>query len=271
MLDPSAALEVMSASAEDAEGTLAFVVRDHINSATVMSFFHSNLRGHSLNRVMVQGSVLPTQRNECIQRMRGDFLIFIDDDMAWQPNAIADLIDSYQEMKKNDPFPGQPFMLGGLCFRRTPPYQPTLYVRESPTEGAYNFLEQWTDGIVEVDATGCAFLLIPVDVIEKVMDTPIPPFEERMKLNRPPEIFRWTGHIGEDIRFCQDAKAAGCRIYVDTRIEVGHIAEIEIGKEQFYTEMAKRSPRTYAERLIVNRRMGLPTIRPSEARDRVGW
>lgn len=268
MINPSASLEVMSARAEDAEGTIAFVVRDHLNAATVMAFFHSDLRDHQLNRVMVQGSVLPTQRNECIQRMGGDFLLFIDDDMVWQPTAIADLIDSYQELKKSNPEP--PFMLGGLCFRRTPPYQPTLYVRESPTAGAYNFLEEWPDGIVEVDATGCAFLLLPVDVIEKVMGTEMPSFEVRAGLKRPPEIFTWTGHMGEDIRFSQDVKAAGCQIFVDTRIEIGHISEVEIRKDHFYTELANRSPRVYAERLIANRGMGLHTVTPSEARSRIG-
>jgi hypothetical protein len=202
--------------------------------------------------------------------MRGKYLIFVDDDMVWQPDAIGRLVASYHELLTDDPFLA-PFMLGGLCFRRSQPYQPTLYMRESPTDGPYNFLEDWSDGYVEVDATGCAFLLIPVEVFEAIAGTAMPSFEQREKLGGLPSFFRWERKYGEDIQFCQDAKAAGVRIFVDTRIEVGHIAEVEIKHEHFLRELATRSPVKYAERLMVNKRMGLPTISPQKARERLGW
>jgi hypothetical protein len=272
MSTPLAALEVLSARAdEEPEGTIAFVVRDHVNTHTMMSLLHTDWRflgGKKLDQVVIKGSVLTMQRNEAVQRMRGRFLLFIDDDMVWRPDAIGRLIAGYEELRVEGPMP---FMLGALCFRRQAPYQPTLYVRESPTAGAYNYLERWDEGYVEVDATGCAFLLIPVEVFEVIAGTPMPPYEERTKMPGLPSFFRWATHYGEDLQFCQDAKAAGVKVFVDTRIEVGHMAEVEVRRDQFLQAMATRPAREYADRLIVNKRMGLETLAPTDAKVALGW
>lgn len=272
MNTPLATLEVLSARAEEEPwGTIALPVRDHVNAATMMSLLHTDwsfLGAGKLDRMVIQGSILTLQRNEAVQRMRGKYLIFIDDDMVFPADAMGRLIASYEELLEADL---GPFMVGGLCFRRTPPYQPTLYMREQPTEGAYNFLEEWEDGFVEVDATGCAFLLIPVNVFEAIAGTPMPTYEMRQRMGGLPSFFRWGKNYGEDLQFCQDAKAAGVRIFVDTRLEIGHVGEITIGREDFKRQLATRSMRDYADRMIVNKRMGLPTVAPSKARKELGW
>lgn len=267
MTAPLAPLTQYSARAENAEGTMAFVVRDSIKVPTFMSYAHMDIEGRSLKRLIMQGSMLTMQRNACIQQMEGEYLLFIDDDMVFDPGAVKRIIEIYEELKPQFPV----FMVGGLCFRRQSPYQPTLYVREEPDRGAYNFIERWDDDVVEVDATGCAFLLIPKNVFETIAETKMPPYEARMAANTLPEFFRWDRSLSEDLQFCQDAKAKGVRIFVDTRIEIGHIAEVEIRKEQYLVELAKRTPRGYADRLVVNRRMGLPTVSPREAKEALGW
>lgn len=268
MSTPLATLEHFSASADvDVEGTAAFVTRDHINGATFMSYAHTNWHGRQVDRHVVQGNIITLQRNECIQHMRGKWLLFIDDDMVWRPDDINRLLLSYDELKAQIE---EPVMLGGLCFRRQPPFQPTLYMREKPTSGPYMALEDWEDGHVEVDATGCAFLLIPVEVFEAIAGTPMPSYEERQKKGGVPSFFRWDKNYGEDLTFCMDAKKAGVRIFVDTRIEIGHIAELEITKRNFLMEMEHRTGRDYAEKVMINKRMGLPTMSPKEARDRLG-
>ena len=273
MSTPLATLEVLSARAEgEPEGTIAIPVRDHVSAQTMMSLLHNDwsfLGDKQLDRVVLQGSILTMQRNEAVQKMRGDYLIFIDDDMVWHPKDIGRLVASYYELLDNVEL--EAFMIGGLCFRRTPPYQPTLYMREKPTSGAYNFLEEWDEGLVEVDATGCAFLLIPANVFEAIAGTPMPPFADRERLGGLPSFFRWDKNFGEDLQFCQDAKAAGVRIFVDTRIEIGHVGQIEVRHEHFLQQLATRTPVMYAQRLIENKRMGLPTVSPEKARDRLGW
>lgn len=217
--------------------------------------------GKTVERHIIQGGILTLQRNEAVQRMEGDWLLFIDDDMVWQPDAVRRLVEVRDELDLD--------MVGALCFRRSEPYQPTLYMREQPTSGAYNFLERWDDGVVEVDATGMAFVLIHKRVFEKIAGSKMPSAEVRKRLG-PSQFFKWEGVLGEDLRFCQDAKAAGCRIYVDTRIQIGHMSEVEIGQRQFLMEMALRKPDLLAARQKANDAMQLPTLLPSESREILG-
>lgn len=241
-------------------GTIAIPVRDHVNAATTTSLVMTDYSwlkpGQTVHRILMQGNVLTLQRNECIQRMKGDWILFIDDDMVWDPQAVASLIQTRDEHDLD--------MLGALCFRRSAPHQPTLFMREGPTFGTYNYLERWDDDIIEVDATGMAFIVIHKRVFERIAGTEMPPYDVRAG-HKPPNFFRWEGALGEDLRFCQDARESGSRIWVDTRLEIGHVGEHVIGRRQFLTEMALRSMRELGERRSVNDSMGLPTLQPSDA------
>ena len=211
-------------------GTIALPVRDHLSTYTASSMMMSDLsrswipEGKSVFRTLIQGGILTLQRNQAVQRMEGDWIIFIDDDMVWQPDAIKQLVAAREEHDLD--------MLGALCFRRHPPFQPTLYMREGPTSGGYNFLERWDSDIMEVDATGMAFIIIHKRVFERIVGEAMPPLEVREKIG-PPNFYRWDGVLGEDLRFCQDAKASGSKIFVDTRIEVGHVSEEIISHHDF--------------------------------------
>ena len=243
-------------------GTICFPVRDHLAAATVTALIGTDLRswlpeGASISHQIIQGNNLVLSRNEAVQRMQGDWLVFIDDDMVWQPDAVKNLVTAALEEDLD--------ILGGLCFRRSAPFQPTLYMREGPTSGAYNFLEQWDTDIIEVDATGMAFIYIAKRAFEKIAGSEMPPLEVRERMG-PPNFFRWEGQLGEDLRFCQDAKTAGLRIFVDTRIEVGHVSEIIVGHREFLTELSYRSNDLYEARRKVNDEMGFPTISPEQAR-----
>jgi len=268
---PGAQMEYYTGHHEgsDVIGTIAFPVRDHMNAATVTSIVMSDFRwlpkGKTVDHHIIQGSILTAQRNMAIQRMRGDWLLYVDDDMVWRPDAIGRLVEA-READDLD-------ILSGLCFRRHHPYQPTLYMREAPNEGSYFPLEKWgEDEIVEVDATGCAFMLIHKRVFEMIAGGPMPPYEHRIREGGPPpNYFRWEGLMGEDIRFCQEAKAAGARIWVHTGIPIGHIAEVEINQEVFLEQIAKRPQRAYEEHKKINDEMGFQTMTSQEARERLGW
>jgi hypothetical protein len=243
-------------------GTIAIPVRDQLSTATTSSLLATDLskqwipEGKTVRRDLIQGGILTLQRNAAVQRMEGDWLLFIDDDMAWQPDAVRRLVEVREEYDLD--------MVGGLCFRRSPPFQPTLYMREQPDSGSYNFLEKWDSDVIEVDATGCAFLLIHKRVFERIIGMDMPPVAERLRVG-PPPIFRWDGILGEDLRFCQDAKTAGCKVFVDTRIEIGHVSEVVIGRRQFLMEMAFRDKEMLDERRRINDLMGFYTMERSEA------
>jgi GT2 family glycosyltransferase len=246
-------------------GTIAIPVRDSLKTATVMSLLHSDFsfaveRG-GVHRIFVQGSILTTQRNELIQRMRGNWILFIDDDMTFPPDAIQKLVQTRDEHDLD--------VVSGLCFRRSYPFQPTLYFREQPTSGLYQSLEYWEEGeVIEVDATGMAFCLVTKRAIERIAG-PFPPLEERLAGGPPPTFFTWTGIKGEDIQFCEDLKATGSKIFVDTAVQIGHIAEVEITARNFWQAIAEREKEAEQRLRRNNRRFGIKVMTAREARKRL--
>jgi hypothetical protein len=249
-------------------GTIAMCTRDKISAGTVISWITSDRHSwlgpdENIGQFIIQGHVLTLQRNECIRNMAGDWILFIDDDMTWQPNAIRRLVETQREHDLD--------MVGALCFQRGEPYQPTLYMREQATSGNYVFLEDWErDSVVEVDATGMAFVLITKRLLERIAGE-FPSLEARTsKGSRPPSYFRWDEKgFGEDMTFCQDVMKAGGRIFVDTSIKTGHIGEHTITEETFLRELSDRPAEATEMRREVNDRMGLPTVTAAQASARL--
>ncbi|NCC53832.1 MAG: hypothetical protein EOM20_21870 [Spartobacteria bacterium] len=87
--------------------------------------------------------------------------------------------------------------------------------------GKYEFIsdeEMYSGDLVEIDATGTGCILINMDVCD-VLDPPW--FKFTTVRDRP---------VGEDIYFCSKVREAGLKIAVDTSIEVGHLATVEINR-----------------------------------------
>lgn len=245
-------------------GTIGMCVRDHVAAQTFMSALTNDWRflaGDSCKWLTVQGSMLVLQRNECLKQMEGEWILFIDDDMVWNPQAIGQLVKSWEEVQEQF---DEPVIMGGLCHRREAPYDATMYMRDDAKTGKYRFMETWDSDIVEVDATGLAFVLIPVKALEAIMDTPWPNFETRQLYQSPP-IFQWTQHLGEDLRFMQDAKAAGCRIFVDTRVRIGHVTEVVVDRSSFLQHIKERSQDDEDMVREINEKHGLPTLSSEDA------
>lgn len=248
-------------------GTIGMCTRDRISAHTAISWLMTDKRflkpGENVVNLIMQGHVLTMQRNEVVQRMKGDWVLFVDDDMVWQPGDVATLVETQQKFDLD--------MVGGLCFQRGAPFQPTLYKKGET--GGYHFMESWPeDTAVEVDATGMAFLLIHVRVFDKIMrfNSPegFPAWGERQSLPAIP-FFRWDGEMGEDLRFCEEAKAAGCRIFVDTSVKIGHVGEQIITEENFLRELVFRPPEATEWRRPKNDALSLPTVTREEALERL--
>jgi teichuronic acid biosynthesis glycosyltransferase TuaG len=138
--------------------------------------------------------------------------LWIDDDMAFGPDAFLRLFKH-----------GVP-IAGGLCFSRQPPHKPVIarfYDRSWGFDAdAYGFLWDYpADTLIDVDATGGAFLLVERQV-----------FEEIRRREGAGSLSWWTPHDGlsEDFAFCQRATAAGFQVRVDTGCKIGHVGEVII-------------------------------------------
>jgi hypothetical protein len=258
-------------------GTVAMITRDHVAAQTAISLLMTDYsflkQGEFVKKYIIQGNVLVFQRNETIGRMQGDWVLLIDSDMTWQPSDIKTLVETREKFDLD--------IVSGLCFQRGDPYQPTMYISaeraplvEGRTWSGYTFLEQWEeDSAVEVDATGMAFCLIHKRVFDRILmqktGEGFPEWEERERMI-PPPFFRWDGEKGEDFRFCEEAKASGSRIFVDTSVKVGHIGQQIITEETFLREIAFRKDYEQSFREQQLEGVGYKALTREEARQKLG-
>jgi len=246
-------------------GTIAWVTRDNVSAATAISMMMLDTTwlkpGEYIKKYIIVGNILTFQRNACIWDMEGDWLLFIDADMAWQPNAIKTLVESQQKWDLD--------IVSALCFQRAAPYQPTLYKLAPDDPRAYTFLEKWPeDSALEVDATGMAFCLIHQRVFDRILQKQggieFPSFEDRRKY-RPAPFFRWEVEWGEDFLFCREARSSGSRIFVDTSVKPDHIGDVAINEDTFLREIAHRHPEANRFRAAVLESIGEQALTSEEA------
>jgi len=152
-----------------------------------------------------------TLRNDLVEKalqIGASHLIMCDTDMDYHPDTIPRLLSH------NLP------IVGALCYRRYPPFDPILLRGEL---GDYYSIDEWKDGeLVEVDATGAGCLLFNMEVFKKM---PRPWFKFR-------HLEGGEG-IGEDIGFCSDLKAAGYKIFVDTTVPSGHLTTMLVNHQTY--------------------------------------
>lgn len=145
---------------------------------------------------------------------RATHLLWIDDDMGFPADALARL------MAHDLP------IVGGLCHNRRPPYAPVLMRKHDPVWGfneeSYGFMFDYIPGeLLEVDATGGAFILVRREVFDAVEAK----FGKRS----------WwlpEGDRSEDISFMERVRACGYKIFVDTSLEIGHVTEVVLTSKE---------------------------------------
>lgn len=169
-----------------------------------------------------------------------DWLMLVDYDMTFEADAIEQLLLTALEHNAQ--------IVGGLCFAGgfTDRVFPTLYhfTQEADGEVSTEPVEDYPlDQAVQVGATGAAFLLVHRSVLAKMLQTfgtqpngnpnPYPWFIEGMTAAGRP--------YGEDVAFCMRASQLGIKVYVDTRVKVGHRKMRELN-ETLYLERQAAIP-----------------------------
>lgn len=175
------------------------------------SFFYSfvHLERPDFTFIHADNGPIDTLRNDIVEKalaIGATSLIMMDVDMVYDPKTIKRLLSH------NLP------IVGALCFRRYPPFD-SIMLRLK--DGGYQSVDEWEeDELVEVDATGAGCLMFDMAVFRKM---PYPWF----RFQKNPD----TGAvIGEDIGFCQDLKAAGYNIFVDTSVPSGHLTTMIVNR-----------------------------------------
>lgn len=154
-----------------------------------------------------------------------DYMIHLDNDMLYPLNVVEALLQDMEEHPEID-------ILAPLAFMRNQPHYAVMYTSVDGYDGDRHqpyYINQFVKNypknkLVECDAVGFGAALIKMSVVKKM---------------KSPFFFSTTG-TGEDIYFCVKAKKeAGARIFMDTRIKLGHIGKNIIIDEDYFKQWVK--------------------------------
>lgn len=171
------------------------------------------------------GRVLtPFAREEMAKRAEAagvDYLMMIDDDMVIEQNDIFERL-----------YADQVDVVAPLAFTRGYPHSPVIYScvdgYDSVTKKDYfintTIMNYPKDKLVRCDAVGFGAVLIRMDVIKKVTSP----------------RFMSTCGSGEDIYFCYQAGKQGFKVFMDTRVKLGHVGHPPIINEAYVEAVRKR-------------------------------
>lgn len=223
---------------------------------------HSEKQGlHNVRWYTLPGTLVEKARNEAVRELlrdpNGGWLMFVDGDMVFPPDSLLRLLQcAYAELPHAD-------VVGGYCPLRGELALPTIDTGTGTWESHFP-----NSGPMEVMRTGAAFLLVKRRVFEGIKDpwfrlrVPARPIDFMAEIDNYCRIkfdgrnpFRelpnreWErleqcamddpsaagdfvpSEVGEDSGFCDRARMAGFRIFVNTDVATGHV-DSKIGSWQ---------------------------------------
>jgi predicted O-methyltransferase YrrM len=191
---------------------LAIPILREVHALVLESILHTS--GEHITNICVEsGYTIPIdeKRNKCVEKFLATnctHLLFWDSDTIAIPGAIQKLLDDDKDIvgatiykKGGDHVP---------CFGF---WVPERQIYKTPLPFLYNKL-------LPVDMVGTGFLLIKREVLEKMT----PPYFQCYE----------KGNAQEDIFFCLKAKEFGFQPFVDTGLNLGHIATPYIVTNETY-------------------------------------
>ena len=207
------------------------------------SFFHSFVQMERPDFIYIQADNGPVSglRNQIVESALAEgctHLIMMDVDQVYHPKTITSLLSHRLPV------------VGALVHRRYPPFD-SLMLRIIEIDEKFNgyaSVDDWNDGeLVEVDATGGGCIMFDMDVFKSM---PRPWFRDDKQ--KEPGI----AAIGEDIALCQDLKAAGYRIFVDTSVPAGHLTTmiVSTATNRLYRAMKTEQQKRALDKAIINKK-----------------
>lgn len=136
-------------------------------------------------------------------------ILFIDDDMAYPPNALNDLLKHDVDV------------VSGLYLSRAYPHNPLAFDLADDDGSAFPmYLTEGKSGLHPIVAAGFGFLLVKTSVFEKLEK----PYVRLGELNAQ----EWC----DDIGFFNRLRNAGVQSYVDLDVRIGHMGTMIIWPNQ---------------------------------------
>lgn len=157
---------------------------------------------------MRAGSLVYDAREQLAAKARLEnysHVLWLDSDMVF-PDDIVERLSSH----------GKDFVTG-ICHARRKPYLSAIFERLVPDAIRYH-RTTYPDGLFKIAGCGFACVLTSVDLLREIK-------------HKSGILFLPTLAYGEDLAFCVRATEAGRELYADPKVQIKHIAHIEIGSE----------------------------------------
>lgn len=161
--------------------------------------------GHHLHLDRTSLSLHDWARNDLLAKMRGEWILMLDTDIAFEPDLLVRL---YSTMVRN----GADVVTGIYCYKAEPHF-PVLYMHNSETD-RMEIVGDWSrdSEVFEVDGAGAGVLLVRRAVFERITS----------ELKEGP--FDRIGTHGEDHSFFRRCRQLGIKPLCAWKCEVQHLA-----------------------------------------------
>lgn len=232
-------------------------------------------------KVYMESAASPStdrNRNSLVGQMEEDseFLLQIDADMTFAPDTLERMLKTYAEIHEKIQ---KPFVLAGLGQMGSPPFFPAMFYAVNKSEGGFERVNPEKnseyDGWIpvtkipnepfEVDAIGSYGFLVPYELFT-VFKGYGGWFNHHMEMdvNEPGKFL----DIRHDLAFSMRVREAGYKIFVDPRIEFGHIRPRPIKRqiwEQNFLHMNMQGGQAAVEKFKIEQ------FRARHLRTAFGW
>ena len=170
------------------------------------------------------GSLIYDARNSLATRAikeGHDRILWLDSDMVFGRDLLEKLSEDLDEGRD---------LVSGLYISRRNPIRPVIYKDYGFRQEEDNVLSAYAtcyedypkDSIFEIAACGFGGVLMKTDLVKRILEQYWAPFSPHPG-------------FGEDLSFCLRARDLGAKLYCDSRIKMGHIAQ-SIVTEAAYTK-----------------------------------
>jgi hypothetical protein len=202
----------MSSAARKRRVTIAMPVYEHVKAETMTSLIAAlvELRDEWLLTVQ-RGCYIDQSREVSVAKAleaESDYLVFIDSDMAFQPDAITKLLAHGKDI------------VGGVYNQKGLPLRTTVKL----DNGDGQFVDGPRDiplGLFPCAAVATGFMAINLRRMTKLLKPPYFAFTNEV----PDLTSAWAAGPGEDTAFCLRARKAGLEVWGDSSIPLKHLGE----------------------------------------------
>lgn len=175
-----------------------------------MVCFHTLNTNDAVALKISEGTLIANQRAELsLDAMREgcSHILFIDSDMRFPQDMISRLLKHDVDIVATN------------CARRRMPTGPTAQIYKENGDRELVWTMPDSTGLQEVGSVGMGVMLIKAGVFKALSE---PWYETPWRSDK-------RGYIGEDVFFCNKARDAGFRIWIDHDVskEIGHVGTFE--------------------------------------------